>query len=627
MATEENEKKETGELDLTAAYEQSAGRDELVKWVMDKVGSWEDWRNDNYRDAWNQYYRMWRGVWAAEDKSRDSERSRVVPPALSQAVEAAVAEQEEAIFANKNWFDIADDYQDQNPQDVMQLRNLLLEDMDWNGVPAAVSEVFLLAALYGTGIAKILVEEDTKKKVVNYTDPKMGVRVDAIEENEYTKCRLEPVSPENFVIDPTVMESGTEGIQNALGVAHIVTKPRYTIADKQREGTYFRTEVGSFEVDEVDLINKGETTFDNMDDKTKIVEYYGKVPKELFDLAYQDSNETAEPEEDEYEDEFVEAIITIANDSILLRCVKNEFLMEDRPFVAYSFERVPGRFWGRGVCEMGYNSQQALTAMHRAQLDGLALSVHPMLAIDASKIPRGTNFKVSPGRTVLINGNPNESMREFRFPGIDNASWNATADLERYIQMGTGSMDSASPLRANRRNETMGGMSMIMGGVMKRSKRILQNIERSFLIPMIEKMLYRYFQFNPTRYKPQDFKFKVVGGLGMMAREVETQQLVNLIGFVPPQSPAFFAILAGIINNTSIQHKDAVLAAIQQGMQPDPAEQAANQAQAEKTQMQTQEIGSRIQHRNAQTAKIGQSMEMDQIKTMTNILGKGNGSK
>jgi flagellar biosynthesis component FlhA len=138
-------------------------------------------------------------------------------------------------------------------------------------------------------------------------------------------------------------------------------------------------------------------------------------------------------------------------------------------------------------------------------------------------------------------------------------------------------------------------------------------------------------QFSPGRYKPQDFKFKVVGGLGMMAREVETQQLVQLLGFVPPQSPAFFAILAGVIENTSIKSKQEVLQAIQKGMQPDPQEQQARQMQmtmaAQKQQAQTAEIGSRIKYREAQTAKVAAGIETDSVKLLQNALRGGRGSQ
>ena len=48
----------------------------------------------------------------SEDKTRDSERSRIISPALQQAVESSVAEVEEATFGRGKWFDISDDVND-----------------------------------------------------------------------------------------------------------------------------------------------------------------------------------------------------------------------------------------------------------------------------------------------------------------------------------------------------------------------------------------------------------------------------------------------------------------------------------------------------------------------------------
>ena len=63
---------------------------DLVSWVMERVGAWEDYRETNYRSLWGEYYRLWRGKWDKKDKNRDSERSRIISPALSQAIEATV---------------------------------------------------------------------------------------------------------------------------------------------------------------------------------------------------------------------------------------------------------------------------------------------------------------------------------------------------------------------------------------------------------------------------------------------------------------------------------------------------------------------------------------------------------
>ncbi len=82
---------------------------ELTAFVVDHCDRWRDYRNVNFLDSWMEYERIFRGEWAAEDKVRDSERSRIVTPATQQAVETRHAEIMEAIFGQGEFFDISDD--------------------------------------------------------------------------------------------------------------------------------------------------------------------------------------------------------------------------------------------------------------------------------------------------------------------------------------------------------------------------------------------------------------------------------------------------------------------------------------------------------------------------------------
>ena len=59
---------------------------QLTAFVVDHAARWRDWRDTNYLEDYLEYERIFRGEWAAEDKTRDSERSRIVTPATQQAV-------------------------------------------------------------------------------------------------------------------------------------------------------------------------------------------------------------------------------------------------------------------------------------------------------------------------------------------------------------------------------------------------------------------------------------------------------------------------------------------------------------------------------------------------------------
>lgn len=582
----------------------------LIGWVVGKAKEWEDHRDNNYKDKWEEYYRLWRGMWAKKDASRDSERSKIISPALQQAIESTVSEEEEAIFGKgKQWFDLDDDIQDQQPQDMLFLRDQLREDLDKARVPEEISKALLNGALYGNGIGKIIVEETTSKRITQDQElARVGVRKAVVEEDKTVVVKLEPVSPHEFAIDPAA-----RSIDEAMGVAHTPVKPIHTIIEKQKAGIYDDRRIG-------ELVGKksaedGELTNGNTKEAVRIIEYYGLVPASLLPIKLEDGEELVSLFDDESEDatkqeidleneDLVEAIVTIANEGVLLRAVENKYLMKDRPFVSFQHDSVPGKFWGRGVAEKGYNSQKALDAELRARIDALALATHPMMAVDASRLPRSFNFKVKPGKIWPFTGNPRESFEVFTFgQGANQATFHQSGDLERMVQMGTGAMDSATPTSISPRNNTASGMSMMQSGFIKRSKRTMQNIERQFLRPLIEKAAWRYMQFAPERYPIQDAKFKVVASMGIMAREYEQGQLTQLLSIVPPESSVFTTLLQGIFENSSLENKAQLMQALSQMNQPDPTQQMMQKIQVEGAIAELQKIKAEVAEITSKTVE------------------------
>ena len=137
--------------------------DEKVEdWVISKVDQWRDHYSANYEQKFDEYYRLWRGIWAAEDKTRDSERSRLISPALQQAVESSVAEVEEATFGRGKWFDIRDDRNDQDPKDIAYLREQLSEDFHFTKTRKAVAECILNSAVLALVLASLSLKKSKR---------------------------------------------------------------------------------------------------------------------------------------------------------------------------------------------------------------------------------------------------------------------------------------------------------------------------------------------------------------------------------------------------------------------------------------------------------------------------------
>jgi hypothetical protein len=507
---------------------------------------------------------------------RSSEKSRIVSPALQQAVEASVAELEEATFGRGKWFDIQDDVLDQDPSDAEYIRNLLQEDLEKTGVKDAICEVFLNGAIYGTGIGKIVVEETIER--VPQEVPVEGTMTTSRELLEIPSIdvKIEPISPKEFLIDPSA-----NSIKEALGVAHEVIKPRYHVIEGIKSGIYRDVPLDG-DYDTVRFGFDPEMRQGDESDNVKITEYWGLVPKRFL---------KPKKDKDDFEytkkDELVEAVVTIVNDEYILRAEENAFMMKDRPFISYQHDIVPNKFWGRGVCEKGYNPQKALDTEMRARIDSLALTTTPMMAADATRLPRGIKFEVRPGKTILTNGDPRQALMPLTLGATDPTTFNQVASLQNMIQMGTGSADMGSAERA-----TSAGMSMTQSASIKRQKRTLMNFQNTFLIPMINKSMWRKIQFDVDRYPVADYKFVPYSTMGIMAKELEMTQMVQMLQAIPKDSPAFNVILLSMMQNSSMHNRDQIVQQLMQGNQPNPEQQ---QMQQMAMQLQMQQAQADIQ--------------------------------
>jgi hypothetical protein len=584
----------------------------LAKWLSSRLEQWRNHRDNNYLKPWDEYYRLWRGMWTLEDKNRASEKSKIITPALQQAVEASVAELEEATFGRGRWFDIQDDQLDEDKQDVEYIRGLLQEDLESTGAKDALCEVFLNGAIYGTGIAKIITEEKVQRRPVE--KPVEGTLTTSREIEEYSNVdvRLEAVSPKEFIIDPSA-----NSINEALGVAHEVYKPRYIISEGMANGVYRDVDIQA-DTDVVQIGYDPEYISRDASDQIKLCEYWGKVPRKFLDSK-------VDVEDFEYdEDELVEAVVTIANDEHILRAEENPFMMVDRPFVSYQHDIVPNKFWGRGVCEKGYNPQKALDAEMRARIDSLALTTTPMVAADATRLPRGIKLEVRPGKTILTNGDPRQAIMPLSLGQTDQHTYNQVAALQNMIQMGTGSADTGVPDRA-----TSSGMSMIQSASIKRQKRTLMNFQNTFLIPMINKSMWRKIQFDVERYPVSDYKFVPYSTMGIMAKELEMQQMVQMLQSIPKDSPAFNVLLLAVFQNSSIHNRDQVVQSLMQGMQPNPEQQQmqqmAMQLDMEQKKAEIQKTLAEAQEEQAKAMKhqadAGASQPQSELDLQERIMG------
>jgi hypothetical protein len=573
MATDKQEKLEQNEF-----YEPTEADKELTDFVTDHCNRWRDYRDTNFLPDWLEYERIFRGQWASEDKTRESERSRIVTPATQQAVETRHAEIMEAIFGQGEFFDIQDDIRDvnNNPIDVGIIKAQLMEDFKRDKIRKSIDAIELMAEIYGTGIGEIVVK--TEKQFVPSTQAipgQMGQAAIGVVEKDRISVRISPVNPKNFLFDP----NGTS-VDDCMGVAIEKYISIHKIVEGIERGIYRKVDITPT-YEDTDLEPTQEVS-QYQDEKVLLLTYYGLVPREYLENLEENKNivdlfpESSAAEE--YSD-MVEAIVVIANDGQLLKAEANPYMMKDRPVLTYQDDTVPNRLLGRGTVEKAFNMQKAIDAQIRSHLDSLALTTSPMIAMDATRLPRGAKFEVKPGKAILTNGAPSEILYPFKFGQTDGNNLATAKDFERMLLQSTGTLDSQGMVSAGARDMGQGGMSMAVATIIKKYKRTLVNFQEDFLIPFIQKAAFRYMQFDPERYPSVDMTFIPTATLGIIAREHEQQMFIGLLQTLGPNTPVLPLILKGVLANSSLTNRYELMEQLDKMSQPNPQAEQMQQMQ------------------------------------------------
>jgi hypothetical protein len=132
---------------------------------------------------------------------------------------------------------------------------------------------------------------------------------------------------------------------------------------------------------------------------------------------------------------------------------------------------------------------------------------------------------------------------------------------------------------------------------------------------MIQKTAWRYMQYDPDNYPVQDFKFVPSSSLGVIAREYEVTQLVQLLQTLGQDSPMYPMLVTAIIDNMGLSNREELIAQMQQLSQPNPEaqqmQQAQMQAQMEQQQAQTAVLQAQAQESSARANKYAVEAQLE----------------
>ena len=314
-----------------------------------------------------------------------------------------------------------------------------------------------------------------------------------------------------------------------------------------------------------------------------VIIYYGKVPgRHLMEMGIDVADMTA----------MYEAEVWVCA-GYTLRAILNPHPLGRRPFHATSFDKIPGSFWGRSLPSILSDPQRMVNAAARALARNMPFSSAPVSEVDVDRLVDEEDItSITPYRVYLTSNDAvvNSNQPVFRFHQIPDNAGSLLKVQDYYTKLaddvsGIPAYVIGNPNVAGA-GRTLGGLSLLMGNAAKGVKKVIGNIDRDVIEPLVSSLFELLMMFDPDTSIKADAKVVARGASGILQRElsqsraVETLQMLTpyvQLGIVPPIG--LQVLLRQIMQSLGYSDNEIV---------PDPDRQNALALQAQQAQIMAQ---------------------------------------
>jgi hypothetical protein len=143
-------------------------------------------------------------------------------------------------------------------------------------------------------------------------------------------------------------------------------------------------------------------------------------------------------------------------------------------------------------------------------------------------------------------------------------------------------------------------------------------------------------QADPEKYPLVDLHFVINSSLGIMAREIETQQIVQLLNTTEPNSTSYWMLIKSLYQLSTISNREEMLPIIDRKLQESLQPQPDPRAEAAQKQAETQDFIAKndaafkttkgilnlveAEKKEAETSGVRQKGFMDELQLMTGMM-------
>jgi hypothetical protein len=233
----------------------------------------------------------------------------------------------------------------------------------------------------------------------------------------------------------------------------------------------------------------------------------------------------------------------------VLRLVLNPFTPSYLPYYAFPYEVNPYSFFGVGIAENMDDTQTLMNGFMRMAVDNAALSGNLLIEIDETNLVPGQDLSVYPGKVFRRQGGaPGQAIFGTKFPNVSNENMQMFDKARVLADESTGFPSFAhGQTGVQGVGRTASGISMLMSAANGSIRNVVKNVDDYLLMPLGKAMFHFNMQFDFDPEIKGDLEVKAQGTSSLMANEVRSQRLMQLLGVVQNPALAPFAKMDYII--------------------------------------------------------------------------------
>ena len=222
----------------------------------------------------------------------------------------------------------------------------------------------------------------------------------------------------------------------------------------------------------------------------------------------------------------------------VLRLVMNPFTPQLIPYYAVPYEVNPYSFFGVGIAENMEDTQILMNGFMRMAVDNAALSGNLLIEVDETNLVPGQDLSVYPGKVFRRQGGaPGQAIFGTKFPNVSNENMQMFDKARVLADESTGFPSFAhGQTGVSGVGRTASGISMLMGAANGSIRTVVKNVDDYLLGPLAKAFFHFNMQFDYDEDIKGDLDVKALGTESLMANEVRSQRLMQLLGVV--QNPA-----------------------------------------------------------------------------------------